>query len=129
MISVPLFLMGQHLVWGQYVYIGWMKKRTYYAVTTERAIAVHKSWGSWTASVFMDAISGLTKQERSDGLGTLLFGIPKSEKNRRRRWSWRMWDRLGVGTLPAFIDIEDVAAVCQMVPDLRDKSKTTKVAY
>ena len=40
-----------------------------------------------------------------------------------------MWDRLGVGTLPAFIDIEDVAAVCQMVPDLRDKSKTTKVAY
>jgi hypothetical protein len=128
-IAIPLFLAGQYLLWGQYIYFGWMKKRTYYAVTTERAIAVHNSWRNWTASVFMDAIPSLTKQERSDGLGTLLFGDPKSEKKRRRRWIWRMWDRFGVGTLPAFIDVEDVDTVYRLVLDLRAKSKTAKAAY
>src|SRR2546425_12222971 len=36
--AVPFLAAGQYLIWGRLVYKRWQKRRTYYAITTQRVL-------------------------------------------------------------------------------------------
>ena len=42
--GVPLVVIGQYLIWGPFLYVAWLKKRTNYAVTNKRVIVVQDGW-------------------------------------------------------------------------------------
>jgi hypothetical protein len=57
----PLFgsvfvLVGQYLIWGRFVYDWWKKKRTYYALTSRRALIVEEVFGRKTSSAILETM-------------------------------------------------------------------------
>jgi hypothetical protein len=45
------------------------------------------------------------------------------------RRGWEAWDGMAVGTVPTFVDIEDVDSVYRLVSDLREKARSAKATY
>jgi hypothetical protein len=69
----------------------------------------------------------LIKESGSIGIGTLRFSQSESMWSGRRGWG--AWDEMAVGTMPPFIDIEDVDSVYRLVSDLREKARSAKTTY
>jgi hypothetical protein len=67
----------------------------------------------------IDALPTLTKEGGSNGLGTLRFA--QAEPMWSGRGGWGGWDAMSVGSVPAFVDIDDVQSVYRLVSDLREK--------
>jgi hypothetical protein len=125
--GVPFVLVGQYLIWGRFIYAAWKKKRTHYAVTNRRVIVVQDGWSRQMASAYLDALPTLTKIEGSTGLGTLRFAQTEPLWSGRRGWG--AWDGMSVGSLPTFVDIEDVQSVYRLVSELREKARGAKTGF
>jgi hypothetical protein len=65
--GIPFILIGQYLIWGRFVFAAWEKKRTHYAVTNERVIAVQNGWTRKMASNYIDALPALIKEDGPGG--------------------------------------------------------------
>jgi len=122
--GIPFVLIGQYVIWGRFFYAAWKKKRTNYAVTNRRVIVVQNGWRRQMASAYLDTLPTLLKEERSGGIGTLRFAQP--EPLWYGRGGWGAWDGMTIGSVPAFVDIDDVDSVYRLVADLREKSRTAK---
>lgn len=120
-------LMGQYMIWGRFIYTGWKKRHTHYAVTDRRVIVVQNGFSRKMVSAYIDALQTLTKEERTGGLGTLRFAQKESIWSVLRGWG--VWDAMDVGSSPTFVDIDDVQAVYRLVSDLREKARTPKASY
>jgi hypothetical protein len=121
--GLPFVLIGQYLIWGRFVYTAWLKKRTFYAVTNQRVLALQRGRKLQTSSVYIDALPLIDKDVRGDGFGTVLFG-PKIINNR----GWNSWNAVSFQGPTTFVDIEDADSVYRLVSDLRQKSRTTQTA-
>jgi len=124
--GVPFVLAGQYFIWGRFICQAWKKKRTHYAVTNRRVIVVQNGWKRQMASAYLDALPTLTKEEGSSGIGTLRFAQAEPAWSGRRRRGWGDWDAMNVGSVPTFVDIEDVQSVYQLVSELREKARTAR---
>jgi hypothetical protein len=117
--GVPFVVVGQYLIWGRFLYAAWKKKRTYYGVTERRVVVVQNGWKRCMASAFLDTLPNLIKENGRNGSGTLRFAQPQP------MWSgsggWGVWDGMAIGTVPTFVDIDDVDGVYHLVSDLREK--------
>ena len=122
--GIPFVLIGQYFIWGRFFYAAWKKKRTHYALTNRRVIVVQDGWKRQMASSYLDSLPSLIKEGGSSGRGTLRFAQPDSLWSGRRGWG--AWDGMAVGTVPTFMDIEDVDSVYRLVSDLREKSRSAK---
>jgi hypothetical protein len=122
--GIPFVLVGQYMIWGRFFYSAWKKKRTYYAVTNRRVIAVQDAWRRQMASAYLDSLPTLTKEGTSSGVGTLRFAQTESLLYGRRGWG--AWDGMAVGNIPTFVDIDDVDYVYRIVSDLREKARTPR---
>jgi hypothetical protein len=40
--GIPFILVGQYFIWGRFLRDAWLKRRTYYAVTNRRVIAIQE---------------------------------------------------------------------------------------
>ena len=119
--GIPFILAGQYLLWGRFLVAAWKKRRTFYAVTNRRVIAVQHVRGRKMASAYIDTLPTITKQGERKSLGTLLFAQQQPLWFRTAGWGgWGAWDGMSIGDVPEFRDIEDVNLVYRLVADQRD---------
>jgi hypothetical protein len=132
--GVPFVLVGQYIIWGRFLYAAWKKKRTHYAVSERRVIVVQNGWKRQMASAYIDALPTLVKEGGSSGIGTLRFALVEpiwSGQLRGESWyrSWHgPWHGLSIGSVPTFLDIDDVDSVYRLVSDLRERTRATKLS-
>jgi hypothetical protein len=121
--GIPFVLIGQYLIWGRFVYAAWLKRRTHYAVTNRRVIAVQRNGGGRMASAYLDTLPMIVKEGRSGGVGTLRFApSPVSQYGRGSG----IWNSFAIRDTPVFLDIEDVDSVYKLTSGLREKARTVK---
>ncbi len=125
--GIPFVLVGQYLIWGRFLYVAWLKRRTHYAVTNRRVVTVQDGWRRQTASAYLDSLSVLIK-EGGSGIGILRFDNPPPVWSRNNR-GFRGWNGLSVEGTPTFVDIEDVDYVYRIISDLRERARTAKPIF
>lgn len=116
--GVPFVLMGQYFLWGRYVYDGWLKRRTYYGVTSKRILTVQEGWNRKSTFNYIDVIPTIDKE--GSQTGTIWFG-PRLPVLAGRSQSTRSTSRFSIGSTPAFVDIDNVTSVAGLVVDLREQ--------
>jgi hypothetical protein len=116
--GVPFILFGQYMLWGRYLYDAWLKRRTYYGVTSKRILVVQDGWNRKATFNYIDVLP--TIQKEGSGTGTLWFG-PRLPVMAGRGQATRSMNRFSVGDTPAFVDIDDVDSVYRLVLDLREQ--------
>jgi hypothetical protein len=116
--GIPFILVGQYMLWGRYLYDGWLKRRTYYGVTSRRILIVQDGWNRKGSFNYIDVLP--TIQKEGSGTGTLWFG-PKYPVVAGGRRTTRNMSRFSVGDTPVFADIDDVDSVYRMVLDRREQ--------
>lgn len=119
--GIPFVLIGQYLIWGRFVYEGWVKRRTYYGITNRRLVVVQEGSKRKTCSMYIDAIPSV---ERDGGsVGTLWFG-PKYMVSTGGGQRSRNLSRFSVGNVPVFADIDDADYVYRLILDLSEKARS-----
>ena len=124
---MPLFLMGQYLIWGRFLHQRWKKSRTYYALTNRRAlIVVGKGHGGRSStSAYFDILSTIDKRVRADGNGSISFGG-------RVRPVWRFGNGRSRSSprhpsYPTFEDVDDAELVYAIAVKLHRQVEAGKV--
>jgi hypothetical protein len=117
--GIPFVLFGQYFIWGRFIYAAWLKKRTYYAVTSRRVIAIQRGWTQKTSAGQINNLPATNKELRDDGIGTLYFGIRPTG----RRGSQVSITDMRLGDVTSFVDIEDAASVYRLVSDQQGKAQ------
>jgi hypothetical protein len=118
--GIPFVLIGQYLIWGRFFYAAWKKTRLIYAVTNRRVLVLALPPRTKTISSFIDRLPAVDKELRSDGIGTLKFGLISNSPWAGRGNNNTPWDGLYLSSgIPVFVDIDDAASVCAIVADLR----------
>jgi hypothetical protein len=112
--GIPFVLIGQYFIWGRFIYKRWDRKRTAYAVTNQRLLALK---GNSLQSMFLTQLPTINQTVRSDGSGTLDFGgLP---------FGYAFWANSGMdwfnrrGGLFAFYDIRGASSVYRLVAEAR----------
>jgi len=123
--GIPFIVIGQYMIWGRFLYDAWVKRRTYYAVTSRRVLVLQEGWKRKTCSIFLSAIP--TIEREGEASGTVWFG-PKYPVISGRGQKTRSMSRFAVADTPVFADIDDVDSVYRMVMDLRDKAAQFQAA-
>ena len=123
--GVPFIVIGQYMMWGRFVYDGWLKRRTYYGVTDRRLVVVQEGTKRKTCSMYLDAIPSV--ERAGSYTGTLWFGskypVIATSGQRIRNTS-----RFYVGNVPIFADIDDAVSVYRLILDLSEKCRTHQSA-
>lgn len=109
--GIPFVVVGQHFIWGRFVYKRWDRLRTVYALTNQRVLILR---GQSLRSVFLNQLPTINQSVRADGSGSLEFGDPSG-------YGYGFWgntgmDFFGAGrTVPAFFDIPDATRVYGLI--------------
>ena len=115
--GIPFVALGQYFIWGRFLYKRWDRRRTIYAVTSQRILIAR---GSHLQSLFVKQLPQLNQSVRTDGSGTIEFGS--------NPFGSGMWGNTGMEffsrrTLaPAFYDIPEVDRVARVITDARSPS-------
>jgi hypothetical protein len=112
--GTPFVLVGQYMIWGRFVHEYWKKHRTYYALTTKRAlIVVDGLRGRTASSAYFENTGIIEKSVRKDGVGRISFGGPVTGE-------WR-WGRNNPPRPPTFDDVDSADSVYQIAARLREQ--------
>jgi hypothetical protein len=113
--GIPFVLIGQYFIWGRFLYRRWDRRRTIYAITDQRVLALR---GSTLQSLFLNQLPTLDKSQRADGSGTLEFTSSP--------FGFGFWGNTGMEFMSgrrsssfAFYDIPDVNDVFRLVAEGR----------
>lgn len=114
--GTPFALFGQYLIWGRFVYARWKKKRTYYAITTRRALIVVDRLRSRDAtSAYFENLPIIDKKIRFDGIGSIAFGGAVTGE-------WR-WKGNNTPRPPTFDDVDNADNVYQIAIRMQDRGR------
>jgi hypothetical protein len=116
--GIPFVLCGQYMIWGRFLHDAWLKRRTYYAVTNRRVVALQEGSNRKLSTVPLEAIPSIESEEGENG--TLWFG-PKYPLVGSRGSRKRGMSRFSVEDVTVFADIAEARNVRQLVWDLRAK--------
>ena len=111
--GVPFVLVGQYFIWGRFLYKRRDRRRTIYAVTSQRVLVLR---GRGVQSMFLEQLPTLNQHSRADGSGSIDFNSAP--------FGYGYWANTGMdffgwrGTL-AFYDIPQVANVYRLVAEAR----------
>ena len=108
--GVPFVVIGQYLIWGRFFYKRWDRKRTIYAVTTQRILILRRSR---LQALFVAQLPPITQSTRADGSGSLVFGMAPFGQWGNNGMEW--FDRRQGP--PAFYDIPEVMRVYRLIAD------------
>ncbi len=100
-IGLPFVAAGLYLILGRFVYKLWRKRRTFYAVTDNRAISVVLFGKRVVLEQPFDSIPVLRKQVGRRGVGTITFG--------RSRFTAVWCGNTGMNCLTGFDDSDLIA--------------------
>jgi len=73
--GIPFVVLGLYLIVGRFLVASWMRRRTWYAVTNQRAIILTRIFGRRVQSFYFDTLAQLEKQVTARGRGTVTFGL------------------------------------------------------
>jgi hypothetical protein len=117
--GVPFVLLGQYIIWGRFFHALWKKRRLVYAVTDRRVLTVSLAGNRKVNSAFLQQLPAINKTVRSNGIGTLSFGLTSPG---RQRNSMAAWDGGLSSAVPLFVDVEDAENVYRIISDARDRA-------
>lgn len=123
--GVPFILLGQYMIWGRFIQQHFVKKKTFYALTEQRAIVVQTGGSRKSASARLDQIPSIQKTVRKDGIGTLTFGIPVQTRNSTK--SVNLATMPNMSGPPVFLDIKDAEVVYQYALQAQSKQSSHSV--
>jgi|tagenome__1003787_1003787.scaffolds.fasta_scaffold20865056_2 hypothetical protein len=113
--GIPFVLVGLYITVGRFFAQTRIKARTWYAVTNRRVLAVErKRSGDVVDAAFIDGLPAISRDVRSDGSGSVLFGPAKA---RRSAFEFGGDQSAQLG----FYDIPDAARVAELVTQLRQE--------
>jgi hypothetical protein len=121
--GIPFVLMGVFFVIGRFFYKAWIKRRTWYALTDRRVLAIVDGLrGRNVSAAFVDRIPTVNATIGRDGTGTIVFG--------NRPWAYAMYANTGLdfmgaryaGDAVAFNDVPDAAEIVRLVNELRSRN-------
>jgi len=121
--GIPFVVLGQYLIWGRFVYDGWLKRRTYYGVTNQRLFVLQEATSRKTCSMRIEAIPSVERSGSSTG--TLWFGTRYPMVAGRGQRTQNA-SPFSVGNVPVFVDIDDAESVYRMILDLSEKAKSNQ---
>jgi hypothetical protein len=102
---IPFVLVALFLMVGRFLFDATSRRRTFYALTNERALIVSGMWSRQTTSIELRALRETHLSLRASGLGTITFG-------RGPTWLRGVsWPKSPRYVPPAFDGIPDAAAV------------------
>ena len=111
-------IFGQYLIWGRFLVDAWLKRRTYYAVTNQRAIFFQEGWNRRVKSVYHNEMLELNVEGTQRG--TIWFGpkypifTGRYSKSPNRRMS-----RFSATDQYVFADIDGVRGVERLILGMR----------
>ncbi|HTS09095.1 MAG TPA: hypothetical protein VMP68_26250 [Candidatus Eisenbacteria bacterium] len=117
--GIPFVLIGQYLIWGRFLYDGWLKRRTYYGITNRRLIVLQEATRRKSCSLFLNAIP--TVERDGAFTGTIWFGSKYTTTKGQRAQSW---SRFSVRDVPVFADLDDAESIYRLILDLSGKART-----
>ena len=99
---------GLYLVFGRFVADAMARERTYYALTTQRAVILTGLFAQRTVTLELRTVMGIDLDERRDGSGTVTFGPVYP-----MMWlaAYRSWSGGGQYSVPTFEMIDRARAV------------------
>jgi hypothetical protein len=119
--GIPFVLVGLYLIIGRFFVEAWLRSRTYYALTNERAIIVTDHVGQTVKSLPLRTLSDVMLIERRDRSGSIALG--------RTATGWVASGWIGSNRYPsppAFDLIENVGEVFTLL--LRAQTNAMKVS-
>jgi len=105
--GVPFVVIGMYMIAGRFVVDAWLRSRTVYALTNERALVLRKLRAEKLLTARLDAA---VVERRSDGRGVLRFGGPAgglASMFQTRGMGWDIWHP-SLSDRVEFLDIQDV---------------------
>lgn len=116
--GIPFLVLGQYLVWGRFFVDAWLKRRTYYAITNQRAIILQEGWTRKLRFTYLESIPEIVREGTT--IGTLWLG-PRLPVIAGRGRPTRDTSRFKVdGHVPVLADIDDVNSVYDLTVGLRE---------
>jgi hypothetical protein len=118
--GIPFVVVGQYMIWGRFFVDGWLKRRTYYAITNRRVLLLQDGWKRKTNFVFLESIPEISREGTANG--SLWLG-PKLPILGSRGQATRNFSRYAFGPIPVLADIDDVDGIYRLILDLREKAR------
>lgn len=123
LLSTPLAIYAQYLIWGRFFYAAWKKKHTFYAVTNRRVIVVQNGLRRQSAVADLKTLPLLILENRPNGTGTVRFARWQTEHPGRQLLGWTRFDLMAIGNVPTLVDIDNADFVYRLVSDLQKKGR------
>jgi hypothetical protein len=125
--GIPILVIGLYALFGRFIYKQMQRRRTFYAVTNRRVVALERrNRGDKIRATFIDSIPAVIKQVWRDGSGTVVFGTTATwyemYPSATAEWMSGYW---ATRDSIAFFDVDDVAAVERLVNDLRKNDQSS----
>ena len=117
--GIPFVLVGQYLIWGRFLYKAYKNRRTFYALTNQRALILTTTRSRQLQALFLNQLPSLNKTMRRDGSGTLAFGFSTNWAGAYANSGMEFFASRYGSTAPAFYAIPDVEGVYQLVMRLK----------
>jgi hypothetical protein len=116
--GIPFLAAGLYGMIGRFWVDAWRRRRTTYAVTSDRIIINSGLFTPTTKSLNLRTLSDVTLEERKDGSGTITFGTPPALPARFAGM------KAGVPQIPAFEMIPDARRVYAVIRDAQRAALT-----
>ena len=111
--GIPFLAAGFYALIGRFWVDAWRRRRTTYAVTSDRIIINSGLFTPTTKSLSLRTLSDVALEERKDGSGTITFGTPPQVPATFAG----LPTRNGIPQIPAFEMIPDARRVYSVIRD------------
>lgn len=112
--SIPLILMGLHMVVGRFFVEAWQRAKTEYLVTSERIVIRSGIFQRQSTSLDLRTLGEFSLTEHGKGEGTIVFGVSQAGSKFIGLESWP-----GVELVPRFDTIADARKVYEIIRNAR----------
>ncbi len=115
--GIPFVLMGIYITVGRFFVDAYVRQKTYYGLTKDRAIIVSGLFQQSVKSLTLRTLSDVTISERMDGRGTITFGHNGDMFGFSSAFGNSSWPGAKKQAPPAFEAITDARLVYDYIRD------------
>jgi hypothetical protein len=72
--GIPFVAVGLYMIVGRFAYDAWLRSKTFYGLTNERAVIVRRTFGEVVRSIPLASLGDYTLSVGNDKTGTITFG-------------------------------------------------------
>jgi uncharacterized membrane protein len=122
--GIPFVAIGLYFIFGRFIYKAYRKRRTIYAITNRRVLAiVRRRNDEAVEATYLSSIPNISTHAVSNGRGSVEFGLSSPMAGRYGNSGMELLARGQMATGISFYDIEDPRGVADLVERLRDQDR------